>query len=234
MIFTARALAYLGCALFCLFLVSFVLGRHEKSPTRDAFLLQVFFSIIWQMGTFFVLTAPNAEFATAVSRISYLGCIFLSVASYHLTVNFLSLKSQIKFVKLGYWLGVIVFIPLLFTDLLLDTAYRYSWGFWFHAGKLHPLYLIFFTIYGFGAFTNLFIAGRKAVDKADKNKCRILFWAYFICYFSVTDLLPDYGYDTLPWGFLFVTIFLFIIWFVIKLHDFFYMWKKMVGNTPWN
>ncbi|MCB9772679.1 MAG: hypothetical protein H6754_09050 [Candidatus Omnitrophica bacterium] len=230
MIFDLRALAYLTCALFCLVLSAFVLGRHEKSPTRDAFLLQVFFSFIWQFGTYFVLTAPNAQTATIVSRFSYVGCIFLSVASYHLVVNFLSLKSQIKYVKFGYLFGVVVFFPLLLTDQLLTTAYHYSWGYWFHAGKLHPIYLIFFAIYGLAAFTNLFIHARKIADKGEQQKCRLLFWAYFLCYFSIIDFLPDYGIDVLPLGFLFVNMFLFIIWFVIKLHDFFFMWGKIIRN----
>lgn len=226
-----RAIPYLFCALFCIILTGFVLGRHEKSPARDAFLIQVFFATIWQLGTYFVLIAPNAAVATAISKIAYAGCIFLSVASYQLVVNYLSLPKQLKFVNIGYAAGVLVFLPLLFTDLLLSQAYHYSWGFWFHAGKLHPLYLVFFTVYGLAAFLNLFFHGQKTTDKGERNKARLLFWAYFVCYLSIIDFFPDYGYDIVPLGFLFVTLFIFIIWFVIKLHDFFYMWGKVIKYT---
>lgn len=222
------AVAYFFCALFCLVFASFVLGRHEKSPTRDAFLLQLLFAFVWQMGTFFVLTSSNIQTATILSRISYSGCIYLSVASYHLVVNFLKLNSQKKYVTLGYFLGTIVFIPLLFTNNFLETSYQYTWGYWFHAGKLHPLYLIFFTVYGSCAFMNLVVYGLKLTDKVERGKCWTLFWAYVICYFSIIDFLPDYGYDVRPLGFAFVTIFLLLLLFVIKLYDSLYMWEKII------
>jgi hypothetical protein len=222
------AVAYFFCALFCLVFATFVLGRHDKSPTRDAFLLQLLFAFIWQMGTFFVLTSSNPQIATTLSRIAYSGCIFLSVASYHLVVNFLSLKSQKKFVILGYVLGSVVFIPLLFTNYFLETAYAYPWGYWFHAGKLHPLYLLFFTVYGASAFINLLAHALKIPDKVERGKCWILFGAYFICYFSVIDFFPNYGYAVRPLGFVFVTIFLLILLFVIKLYDSLYMWEKII------
>ncbi len=222
------AIGYLSCAVFCLLLSSFVMGRHEKSPVRDAFLIQVFFFLIWQVGTYEVLVAPNAYWATIFSRIAYAGCIFLSVASYQLVVNFCSLKSQFKFVTLGYCLGAIVFFPLLFTDQLMTQAYLYPWGYWFHAGRLHPLYLIFFTVYGWASFINLIVQQAKVTDRSEKGKYRFLFWAYFIVYFSNIDFWPDYGYPVLPLGFLFTSIWLITIWVVIKPYDYFSMWRRIL------
>lgn len=222
------ALAYLLCSLVCLILASFVLGRHEKSPARDAFLLQVSFAFIWQMGTYFVMTAPNIHLATLFSRIAYSGCIYLSIASYHFVVNFLNLTNQQKFIKASYIIGTIIFIPLLFSDLLLENVFLYSWGYWFKAGEFHPFFLVYFAVCALAAFINLGIYSFKITDKVERNKCRLLFWAYLICYLSIIDFFPDYGYDIVPLGFLFVNIFLFLVWFVIKLYDFFYMWKKVV------
>jgi hypothetical protein len=221
--------AYLTSSLFCLILSSFVLGRHEKSPTRDAFLLQVVFSFILQFGNFFVMTAPSVEVATLISRFSYIGCIFLPIASYQLSVNYLSLTSQRKFVELAYWYGALLFLPLLLTDHLLETVYQYSWGFWYHAGKFHPIHLFFFAIFGLASLINLFIYGQRMPDKAEKNKCQLLFWAYFLSYFGVIDFLPYYGYDILPFGLLFLNILLLTIWFIIKFYDFLYVWVKVIS-----
>lgn len=219
--------AYLLCALLCLVMASFVTGRHEKSSTRDAFLRNISFSFIWQLMTYFVLTAPSQEIATLYSKIAYLGCIFLSLTSYDVIVHFLELDYQKKIIKWSYVIGALIFFPMLFSDLLLEPAYLYSWGYWFNAGKLHPLYLVYFSIFGVLTFANLAVHSRRITNRVERNKCRFLFFVYLISYCSIVDFFPDYGFAVYPLGFLFGNVFLLSVWIVIKVYDFFYMWKKV-------
>lgn len=219
---------YLLSAFCCISFISFVLGRNENSSTRNAFLFQVILAFVWQLGTYFVLTAQNVQIATIISRVAYVGCIFLSVASYHVIVSFLDIKNQKKFVWFGYFFGTAVFIPLLFSPLLLDTSYQYSWGFWFHAGAAHPIFLIFFGAYAVASFLNLLYFFLKTKDAVVKRKLWLLLIANVICYFSVIDFFPDYGYEVYPLGFLFVNLYLAIVWFIIRFFDFFAMWKKAI------
>lgn len=219
---------YLLSAFCCISFISFVLGRNEKSPTRNAFVLQVALALIWQLGTYFVLTADDSQTATIISRVAYIGCIFLSVASFHVIVSFLDLQYQKKFVWFGYAFGAAVFIPQLFSNLLIDTVYQYSWGYWFHAGPGHPIFLIFFCGYALATFMNLLRFFVITKDAVVKRKLWLLLIANVICYFSVIDFFPDYGYDVFPLGFLFVNLYLAIVWFIIRFYDFFAMWKKAI------
>ncbi len=75
---------------------------------------------------------------------------------------------------------------------------------------------------------NLVVHGLTMTDKVERGKCWTLFGAYVICYFSIIDFLPDYGYEVRPLGFAFVTIFLLLLLFVIKLYDSLYMWEKII------
>ncbi len=222
------ALGYLFCSCLCLVMAAFVLGRHEKSLTRDAFLVQVFCGFVWQMGSFFVLTAHDVVAATFFSRIAYIGCVFLSVASYQLVVSFLQIEAQRKFIKMGYYVGAVLFIPLLATNLLVDQARVYPWGFWFNAGVLHPIFLVYFGIFGLMALVNLVVHLGRAQDRVERNKIRLMLLGYVICYLSVIDFLPDYGHAVFPLGFLFVYAWFFINWFIIKFYDFFSMWRRIV------
>lgn len=219
------------------FLFSFVLGaslaffvssRHERSPVRDAFILQVVFGGIWLICSFLMLNAASVEEATVYSRLAYLGCIFLSVSECHLIVSFLNLQAYMKFIKLGYIIGAIVFVPQLMTHQLLEQVYAYSWGYWMHAGKTHIFFLIFASVYGLFGFIILLNQLRLATDKVLQQKIRLILIGYVTGYLTLLDMFPHYGFPVLPIGFLFANIYLFIFWFIIKYYDFFSMWRKII------
>lgn len=214
------SLFYLTGALYCLGLGCFVLGKNPSSNTAKAFFLQTLFAFIWQIGTFFVLSAHNEKSAFLFARLTYLGAIFIPCATYHLIVNFLQLDKQKLLVWLAYFLGGIIFILSIESSLFISGVYKYSWGFWFKAGPLHPLYLIFFIVVALTAFINLSLSQRQKTSDIEKRKRRFLFYAYLIAYLGVVDFLPDYGLDILPLGFLSIIIFLSAICYMLKYYDF--------------
>lgn len=211
---------YLLGALYCLGLGCFVLGKNSSSSTAKAFFLQTLFAFIWQLGTFFMLSAQDEQSAFFFARLTYIGAIFIPCATYHLIVNFLQLDKQKLFVWLTYFLGGIIFIPSIENSLFISGVYKYSWGFWFKAGPLHPLYLAFFLVVASTAFINLYLSLREKTSDIEKRKRRFLFCAYIIAYLGVIDFLPDYGLDILPVGFLSTIIFLSAVCYMLKYYDF--------------
>lgn len=214
------SLLYLFGALYCLGLGCFVFGKNPSSNTARAFFLQTLFAFLWQIGTFFVLSSQDEQSAFFFAKLTYLGAIFIPCATYHLIVNFLQLDKQKLLVWLTYFLGGIIFIPSIESSLFISGVYKYSWGFWFKAGRLHPLYLIFFVFVVLTAFINLFFSLRKKTSDIEKRKRRFLFCAYIIAYLGVIDFLPDYGLDILPLGFLSTIIFLSAVCYMLKYYDF--------------
>lgn len=178
----------------------FIISKNLKSKTNLPLLLLILSTFIWQIGTALTLLTKNASVALFFTKVTFTGIIFIPISTYHLTINILNIKKT-KTLLVGYFLALL-FIPLSWTSLVLNGVYKYSWGFFFKAGILHPFFMIFFIYLMILAFSKLFLSYKKEENCLEKNKRKYFFVAIFIAYIGIIDYLPTYGIDIHPLSFL--------------------------------
>ncbi|HED00459.1 MAG TPA: GAF domain-containing protein, partial [Proteobacteria bacterium] len=156
-------------------------------------------------------TASSALFGT---RIAFFGIVFIPIISYHLSLYILGANKN-KILILGYALVFLFFVPISWTRLVLNGVYRYSWGFFFKAGPLHPIFIVFFISLMIMVFYNLSLSYKTEKNLLQKNRKKYFFIALFVAYIGSVDYLPTYGIDLYPFGYIMVMGFVLIFSYAI-------------------
>jgi len=219
--FTATVSLYLVCSGLCLLMGMLVLVRDPLAPANRAFAALTASAFVWQLGTHFVLAAPTDAAAELWSRFSYFGATFISLFTYLFVVSLLGLKRQSRWAIAGGVVMGAVFLPMLWSDLLLAGVSHYPWGRWYRAGPLHPVYLACFSAWMLLTFVTLAWAVRRAPKGVGRRHLRFLFGAFLVSYLAAVDFLPDYGVSVYPFGYLPVTLYLGAIAFAMTRYGLF-------------
>ena len=213
------ALPNLFCAVACLGIGVFVLTRNYRSPVNVSYSLLALSAFIWQVGTFLLLVSVTAETAYRWSQFVYVGAIFIPITTYHFVTVFLKRPKLNRSVKIIYFIGALIFLPLSQTPYFLSGVHHYTWGYWFKAGPLHPAFLVFFCVLMFMSFRLLYEGLRQKVSESERLRRRYLFSAFIIAYMGAVDFPSDYGIPFYPFGYLLVLIFIGIVAYAIIRHQ---------------
>ena len=205
-------------AISCLAIGVFTFAMNSKSKVNRIFFVQAITACIWQLGTFLILISKEASYVIFWARFTYLGAIFIPFTAFHLAAEFLNRKEIKKFVYFGYLLGFFIFLPLSRTSYFINGTYSYFWGNWFKAGSLHPLFLVFFTIYMLSAFVCLFLNYKEKDNKIERIRFIYLIVAYSLVFPGITDFFPDYGINIYPIGSISVFLFILTVSYAIARH----------------
>lgn len=201
-----HAIPNLISAIFSIGIGIFVFTRNKRSKVYTSFLLLTVAVFIWQLGTFLLLLVTEPKQALFWCRFVYIGAIFIPVTTFHFVTTFLGLRKQEKYVLLSYIIGVLIFLPLSRTKYFLPSVYRYFWGYWFKAGLLHPLFLLFFAVLMLISFYNLFLGFKTEKLPSERVRRKYLFIALLIGYVGAVDYFPNYGIGVYPFGHLAVIV----------------------------
>lgn len=153
-------------------------------------------------------------FALIATRIAFVGIALIPVFSYHLSIC-ISCRNANKILNVGYIAAILFFIPLSWTSLILDGIYTYSWGFFFRAGRLHPIFMAFFIYFMISAFLNLFLSVRRETKPLERNRKKYFLISLFIAYIGSIDYLPTYGVKVYPFGYLTLICFVLVFAYAI-------------------
>ena len=175
----------------------FVFLKNKKSGINILFFLSAAAASIWQTGTAFAVLTNNPISALVATKFAFFGITLIPIFSYHLSL-YISGVNKNKTVIFGYFLAFFCFIPLSWTSLILNGVYKYSWGYFFKAGILHPLFMVYFFCFMILIFTTLFFDYRKESRPVEKNRKKYFLYALFIAYIGSIDYLPTYGVDIYP------------------------------------
>jgi len=201
-----HAIPNLISAIFSIGIGIFVFTKNKRSRVYTSFLLLTVAVFIWQLGTFLLLLVTEPKQALFWCRFVYIGAIFIPVTTFHFVTTFLGSKKQEKYVFLSYILGVLIFLPLSRTKYFLPSVYRYFWGYWFKAGLLHPLFLLFFAVLMLTSFYNLSLGVKRGKLPIERVRRKYLFIALLIGYVGAVDYFPNYGIGVYPFGHLAVIV----------------------------
>jgi len=206
--------------IFCvLFLISLGLFAFLSKRTKTNFLfaLLTLSAAIWQLGTALTMMSSEPNVAFFWTKFSYIGVTLIPITMLHFVINYLNIQKARIFIPISYGLGLIVFIPLTWMNVFLDGVYHFTWGYWFKATPIHPLYVLSYSCLFFVNLFLLYIAYMKQIN-IERERIRYLLFALFVSYGGAIDYLPDYGFNIYPNGYIFAVICLSIIAYAILRH----------------
>jgi signal transduction histidine kinase len=192
-------------AIFEILLGIFIISRNKNLHINFPFFLLIFATFIWQASTGFVIASNSEILGLTITRIGFFGIFLIPIAMYHLTVRVLAVDKN-KLLLSGYLLAFFIILPLSWTPLILDGVYKYKWGFFYKAGRLHPVFMVYFVYFMLVVLYNLFIDYRQEKNQLERNRKKYFFLALFIACIGAIDFLPTYGVNVYPFGYIAVIV----------------------------
>ena len=183
------------CAVVSFTLGAFVFTKNPRSSLHRSFALLCWATTWWQVSWFATYFFNEPIHKDLIMRIAYVDITFLPVVYYHYAVRFLKRDEEWPFVRLCYLIGLVVFMPLLWTTKLYIAGYvDHWWGYYPKVGILHPVYLV-------GSLTivvrSLFILHAGTTDPrltpVVRNRNRFAFYSHFIYSIAVVEYAITYG-----------------------------------------
>jgi len=214
-----NAIPTLVAAISVITIGIFVIVKNIRSRGNRSFFLLTLSTFLWQIGTTLALAATEPQTALFGTRIGFLGIVFIPITTYQFVLNFLGIgHERRRIIIFGYLINLLFFIPLSWTSYMFNGVYKFRWGYWYKAGVLHPLFLVFFGSFMFLNFCQLYIVYKKEKSPFEKNRKKYLSIALLIAYISIEDYLPTYGLNIYPFGYLAVIGSILIIAYAIVKH----------------
>ena len=192
--------------------------KNKKSKINLTFFLLAFSACIWQIGTGLAVLTRFPDFALIGTKIGFFGIVLIPVFSYHISLYISDIKKY-KILIGGYICAFFIFIPLSWTSLILDGVHKYPWGYFFKAGPLHPIFMVFFIFFMVLAFFNLFFSYKNENNPLEKNRKKYFLAALFMAYIGSIDYLPTYGFQMYPFGYLMLICFISIFAYAIAKYS---------------
>jgi len=191
------------CAAVSFALGAFVFTRNPRSAVHRSFAFFCFWTFYWQACWFATYFFDEPLQKDLIMRLAYIDITFLPVTYYHYAVRFLGRDREWPFVRMGYLVGLLVFMPLLWMTKLYIAGYiDHWWGYYPKVGALHPIYLIAsLTIVARTLFILHAGATNPELTAGVRNRNRFAFYAHFIYSLAVVEYAITYGViDIYPVG----------------------------------
>ncbi len=201
-------------AVFVLFLGVFVFLKNKNSKLNLIFFLLSVSITVWLFSTFMMFISKTDSQAIFWDRTVYLGVIFIPILTYHFGLAFSKTRNP-KILYLGYFLAVI-FVVLSRTNYFVSGLFEYRWGVHSYAQIFHHIFLVYFILYVFLWFYNLYRYYRKKTNPLAKQQTKYVFFAFLLlCIIGSFAYLPAYGIGIYPFAYLSGLIFTIILAYTI-------------------
>ncbi|MFA6142597.1 MAG: ATP-binding protein [Candidatus Omnitrophota bacterium] len=171
--------------LVSLFLSLFVYIKSYHNPKRN-----VFIAIASLAGTWCLFPAVAALFASNYQtliavRVVYIAALFCSPAFLALSLSMAEVeqkKIEKKLLFLSYIIAAL-FLPFLFSPLMITGVIKFQPYFTLKIGKVYPIFILFFAATCFYSFYTLFKVYKKSYG-LKRNQIKYVFLAYFFAFLS--------------------------------------------------
>jgi PAS domain S-box-containing protein len=192
-----------------------IFRRQRASRVAVLFCAMIVLVAVW-FGGFAVMFGNGSNTA---ARIAIAGVCLLPAAIYDFTATALRIGRQRETAVKTIWgIASLFAILALTTSLIVGNIATHSWGYYPTAGKLLPIFLIFFA----GVLIAQLIEGikewRREADAKRKNRIARLLLAFTVVYIASVDFAPMFGVNMRPIGYIPVLAFMLIAWTSILHH----------------
>lgn len=182
-------------------------SNRDSSAHRHFFILCAAIAL-WLGATSVGLCATTPDRALAWFRFDNVGVMYISVAFYSFSAEFLRLRRS-RSIRLGYGLATLLAATVLLSSDFVTSVHRYWWGYYPQWGPASwPFFVLFFS-YMAVAFADYLRAYRAAATPIKRQQIKFVLTAFVIAYLGSVDFLPVFGYEFYPFGY--VPIFLLVV-----------------------
>ena len=206
-----------------------VLIQNYRSPLNQSFLFFQLVVFVWMVGMGLAYLSTDEYLATSLTKIGFLGVLFIPIATYMFSVEYARKISQRKIVVAGI-IATLVVAFLTADPRFTLGVFHYSWGFYIHLGPMSAvapvLFAVFMSLFGL----NFFLRYKEA--ERGKKWHLLALATGLLSYLGIVDFLPAYGV-ILPFhppGFIFVGIFSTLMGYFILRYSLADI-KVVVGRT---
>ncbi len=192
-------------------IVTFGLGilvyqSNRQSAAHRHFLVACASIALWLNSTGIGLFATTPDRALIWFRLDNVGVMYLSVAFYAFSSEFLHLQ-RARSIWLGYGLATLLAIAVLLRQDFITGVRHYWWGYFPQWGPASMFFFAVFFAYMAAAFTDYIRAYRTVTTPIKRQQIKLVLTAFGIAYLGSVDFFPALGYELYPFGY--VPIFLF-------------------------
>ena len=193
--------------------------RQKGSRVARLFCLMITLVAVWFVGFAGMLASSNATTAFVFAKIALAAVALLPAAVYDFTATALRLTIRRGAIVATIWLAAIAFAVLIIdgTSTIARVARR-PWGFYPVAGRLMPIFLIFFFGVLIAQLAEYVFEYRRTEDRERRARLRDLIAAFVIVYTASIDFTPMLGWMHRPVGYVPVIAFVAFAWQSIRRH----------------
>jgi signal transduction histidine kinase len=192
--------------MFVMGVVTLTLGflvyrSNRRSAAHRHFLMLCTSIALWLSATSIALCATDAETALNWFKLDNVGVMYISVAFYGFSAEFLELQRR-RSIRIGYGLATLMAGAVLFRQDFVQGVNRFWWGYFPQWGPASaPFFIIFFS-YMAVAFTDYFKTYRAVTTPIKRQQIKFVLTAFVIAYLGSVDFLPAFGYELYPFGYI--------------------------------
>jgi len=190
--------------MFLMGLITLGLGllvyrSNRRSSAHRHFLALCGSIALWLSATSVGLCAPTPEQALTWFRIDNVGVMFISVAFYAFSAEFLQLHRP-RSIRIGYGLAAVLALTVLFHPGFVSGVHRYWWGYFPQWGPASAPFFLVFLSYMAAAFTDYIRAYKATTTPIRRQQIKFVLMAFIIAYLGSVDFLPAFGIEIYPFG----------------------------------
>jgi two-component system sensor kinase FixL len=208
---------FTGALLFILAIA--ILIRQRDSRVARLFCLMIVLVAIWSTAFAFMLNASNPATAFLWAKLALAAVAFLPASIYDFSTTALRLTIRRGWLVAMVWLIAVAFAVLMAegTSMARGVA-RYPWGFYPLAGRLLPLFVVFFGAVLVAHLGEYVVEYRRSLEDERRQRLRELIIAFSIVYLAAVDFTPMFGLVHRPVGYIPVLTFVVFAWQSIRRH----------------
>lgn len=213
--FFPSALPWAAIAIVLIVLAIVIFRRQRASRVAVLFCAMIVLVAVW-FGGFAVMFGSGSN---AFAKIGMVAVCLLPAAIYDFTATALRVGRRRETAIRAIWAAGVGFAILTAsTTLIVDGVAQHAWGFYPVAGKLLPLFLVFFA----GVLIAQLVEGikewQREADPKRKKRIARLMLSFIVVYIATADFAPMFGAGTRPIGYMPVLAFMIIAWTSILHH----------------
>ena len=197
--------------------------QNRRSPIHRYFFYFCLCLVGWLFGYTICYSTADPVLASRCANLACTAVALTAPALYAFTAAYTRRRQEFRWVRWSL-IGIALQLPFfLFTDLFLQQPYHYFFGYYSHAGVLHPYHLV----YWYGLFARIYylllrhFLGALKGSHAEVNRAKYVLLAYVMLTLCSTDYLPKYGIEYYPFGSLFALGFSGLISYAVFRHHLF-------------
>ncbi len=199
--FNLNSLPFLFTSLLFISVALFAFLKNKKSRVNRSFFLFGLAASLWQFPYFIAYNLTNDVYILLWIKIAYIGWSFLTTTCYNFIASFLNLNKK-NFIRIFYLISFVFLYFLFRTDYLVAGIRKFSWGNCVSVGNYYSVFLIIWLTPSLLALEYLYYEYKQAESPYNKKRIKYFLFTLPIAFLALIDLLPNYGVNIYPLGFI--------------------------------